>query len=356
MTPYPIRVGLVIPSDRTTLYDMAKAADFVELTMAKFKTWIERECGITFEWLFFSRVADKTAAEIAPIQDACGQGADGNQVWLQWWKVGPEWGNDATAPHFIARRHFGYVVNGGGFAGGGWMQLWRDPVTGARYQLIKSADGVTDILVQEATTIQYTGSWEGLELLDDHGDALLGDWGLHYAVTGNPDPCCVGYYGSGFCSPREEHAFGHEALHAFGCDPHHPYVGLGDALSAAQKSDIIAHNKQFLVPLAVPPTPPPPMPPNPPPGPSIVSLAVSPSKLKLHKGAQRFLTVTATYLDGTTVFATQVAAWSSSDPLVAIVEQGMVVARNLGIATIAALYGGLEARCSVTVTRWGRRT
>jgi len=81
----------------------------------------------------------------------------------------------------------------------------------------------------------------------DTGYCILGDWGLNFDATGEPDPGCMAHYGKGVCERPKERAFGHEFLHACYVDSHNPPVDAGDALSDQQKADLLAHNSNWLI-------------------------------------------------------------------------------------------------------------
>lgn len=67
-------------------------------------------------------------------------------------------------------------------------------------------------------------------------------------------------------------------------------------------------------------------------------------------GATRQLDLTARLRDGTTRQVTAEAAWSSSDPSVATVSAGQVIALGPGQTVITAEYGGRSIQTSVTIS------
>ena len=86
-------------------------------------------------------------------------------------------------------------------------------------------------------------------------------------------------------------------------------------------------------------------------GPSLVSLAVTPSVTSIAAGAQLPLTATATYSDNTTKNLTSSATWSSSNTSVATVRaSGVVASLSAGSATISASSDGITGSASLTVT------
>ncbi|HEY0263672.1 MAG TPA: Ig-like domain-containing protein [Granulicella sp.] len=84
---------------------------------------------------------------------------------------------------------------------------------------------------------------------------------------------------------------------------------------------------------------------------TLQSLAITPSPISLAAGTSQQLTATGTYSDGSTADLTNTVAWSSSNPLNAIVSaSGNVYAVLLGTSTVTARQGSVNATAPVTVT------
>jgi YD repeat-containing protein len=89
--------------------------------------------------------------------------------------------------------------------------------------------------------------------------------------------------------------------------------------------------------------------------PVLVSLALTPANSSLPKGEKQQFSATGTYSDGSIQDVTSTMAWSSSNPLLAIVsnasfQEGAVTALDLGTATITATSGSVTGSTSLTVT------
>jgi hypothetical protein len=83
----------------------------------------------------------------------------------------------------------------------------------------------------------------------------------------------------------------------------------------------------------------------------IVRIEVTPQNLSLAEGSTQQLTVTAVLSDGTTQPITEDINWQSSDPAVAAVDQGLVIALEEGTATVTASVAGIgDDSTQVTVT------
>lgn len=80
---------------------------------------------------------------------------------------------------------------------------------------------------------------------------------------------------------------------------------------------------------------------------SVTSVTLSQSTLSLKTGADATLTTTISPADATNKTIT----WSSSNPSIAMVNDGKVVGVSAGTATITASVGGKVATCSVTVVQ-----
>jgi len=346
MASLPMRWMLLVPKDAVAMYDMERTGALVQQWMNDTAAWISRETGMTLRGEYVFRVANRTMAEITrrlpdPLNPCANQGAHETEVWSEWRDHAAETGNPLwlnERPGFKRTyRHMCLLVNGGGWAGGRSGPTFNpgsDPV-----------------------------------FYEDYGEALVGDWGMRFVATGQPDTCCVARYGVAFCSPvNVAWAVGHEFLHAMGVDSHNPLVGLWDPLSAQQRQDIIAHNWQFLeppAPIPVPPEPEPvpepePPPPEPVPVPepiTLVGLALSENIVKLKIGQTKQVTLRAFYSDGSEADATDAAEWATSNQRIASVTAGKVTGVGQGQCGVLAMYQDTETPMIVMVTRgwgWGR--
>jgi trimeric autotransporter adhesin len=86
--------------------------------------------------------------------------------------------------------------------------------------------------------------------------------------------------------------------------------------------------------------------------PSQISLAVTPAKVQIAFHTFTQLTVTGTFVDGTTQDLSTMVNWSSSAPNIATVgfQTGIVSGLAPGQATITATLGAVSATAAVTVT------
>jgi len=87
----------------------------------------------------------------------------------------------------------------------------------------------------------------------------------------------------------------------------------------------------------------------PPPGPTLQSIAVTPSALTASVGGGHGLHATGTYSDGTTKDLTASAAWSSSAATVATVAGGVVTGVSAGTATVSAATSGVSGSSTITI-------
>ncbi len=91
------------------------------------------------------------------------------------------------------------------------------------------------------------------------------------------------------------------------------------------------------------------------PTPDLVSIAVTPADLSVPLGAAVLYTATGSFSDGSSRDITSTASWSSSNPLVANVqnegeEKGRAGSLSMGQTTIAARQDGISGSTSLTVT------
>lgn len=86
-------------------------------------------------------------------------------------------------------------------------------------------------------------------------------------------------------------------------------------------------------------------------GPSLVSIAVTPSSFSLPPGATKQLTATGTYSDNSTQTLTGSAAWSSSNTAaVTVTTSGLVTTVGVGSSTVSAKFGSVSGSSQGTVT------
>ena len=89
------------------------------------------------------------------------------------------------------------------------------------------------------------------------------------------------------------------------------------------------------------------------PGPTLISIAVSPTSPSIAIGTQQQFTATGSYTDGTTQDLTQIAAWSSSAPSIAsVTTTGLASTVASGQATIAATLGAVSGSTSLTISQF----
>lgn len=88
--------------------------------------------------------------------------------------------------------------------------------------------------------------------------------------------------------------------------------------------------------------------------PALTSLVVTPPTPSIMQGSIVQMTATGSYADGTTKTITGNAAWSTSDPTIATVNNaGAVSGIAAGSATISASSGSVSGSTNVTVTLSG---
>ena len=227
--PYAIRCALVIPKDYPEYMDFARAGQVIEDWLGRVQAWFVREVGMTFDYEYVVHRSNLTIYEIALADDGVtvaldgcglapvpeGQGMNENKLWHNIFQDELGWRGTAFSPRKY--RHWAVIIGAGGWAGGRWGN---DVETGG---------------------------------LQDFGEAAVGDWRLRYAVTGEPDPCCVRQWGPGFCTADPGSSFGHEILHSMGVWCHDPNINLDDVMTAQQRTDLVAHNANFLYLAPVPP-------------------------------------------------------------------------------------------------------
>lgn len=201
----PVQFILVIPRDYPPYMNWADAERVVGQWIERLRNWFIREIGHGFDIDYRALYSSYTIYQLSggPL-DGC-----------------------AKAP----------VPEGQGIAN--WGVFWR---------LVQGELGLTSDPFKRIAVCIGAGGWAGGASFDSSGFALLGDWGLRYAVTGQPDPCCVDIWSPAFCSGDGFGAFGHEVLHAFWVDCHNPVVWGGDPLSEQQKNDLLTRNALFLYP------------------------------------------------------------------------------------------------------------
>ena len=83
---------------------------------------------------------------------------------------------------------------------------------------------------------------------------------------------------------------------------------------------------------------------------STTGLTVAPAAMNLETNQSSQLAATASRSDGTTPDVTNTATWSSSNPAIATVTNGLVQAVAVGTATITATYDGRTANATVTIS------
>ena len=215
----PVRAALVIPAEGVGYGSEDAACAVAETWLGAIASWLQSQLGAAPEIDFRCHRSRLTHREIATsgdgrtvLLDAQDQGLHEDALWG---KVFPE----AGFPEGRDRRQWAIVVGAGGWAGGRF-------------------DRAQNI-----------------------GACAVGDWGLHYVLTGRPDAGCLAHYDANFCSPgsaanptHPAWALGHEVLHSlgltdeFGFDIHSrgKYIGLGDALTREQKAWLLQENATFL--------------------------------------------------------------------------------------------------------------
>lgn len=263
---YSIRVGVISPSDRID-YTAEQLHALLDQWLRNIQTYFVRETGHTFDYDLRVWVSRYTHAELAGPNgiNQWGDGLAGNKAWDEWIltarEQGTTWENE-TPGHPRTYRHVLFVVGGGGYAAGAFGQTAHD----AAHGYIR----VGDQWLKIGTTEPYTGPMAELILDEDYGESMLGDWGLHAALTGEGAPGCLAFYPASFCTQPPEGTTLHEMLHMFGVDSHDPTIlSTTTHLSAYQKSSFLLHNEQFLRAVDAPPVeePPPPPPVEEPPAP-----------------------------------------------------------------------------------------
>ena len=217
--PLPIRAALVLPSEGIAYGSGDDACAVADAWFHEIAAWLERELGTAPIIDFRCHRSRLTHREIATsgdgrvvLLDAQDQGLHEDALWG---KVFPE----AGFPEGPDRRQWAVVVGAGGWAGG-------------RFDRAQNV-----------------------------GACAVGDWGLHYVLTGQPDAGCLAQYDANFCSPgsaanptHPAWALGHEVLHSmgltdeFGVDIHSQgtYIGLGDVLTREQKTWLLQEHAKVL--------------------------------------------------------------------------------------------------------------
>jgi hypothetical protein len=190
----PVHLVLFVPSD--TDLDVAAAAQIVEAWGADTNAWFRREVGRQVDVDFIVIHSTQTRYQLASGNvDACGDGASDFRVRHEVHAV-------LGIPDGTSKRLWIVMLGAGGWAGGNYFKVQRN---------------------------------------QSYGYALVGDWGLRYALTGQFSPCDPYRDAS-----NPNRVFGHELLHSMGVDSHNPVVFLGDPLSATQRRDLWRLNKEFL--------------------------------------------------------------------------------------------------------------
>lgn len=173
----PIRAAIVIPADQLQYAGDSALLGAVDSWLMRFRLWLGREAGLTYDYQLRLIRSRYTRAELATGEgrswlDDCGQGGWETIAWDSVARQELGW---ATGP----RRETMVILNWGGWAGGRY-----DPQA-------------------------------------DAGGAIVGDWQLRAQVTHTADACCAAKYGatSGACiSPGA--AWSHEMLHCMGVHCH----------------------------------------------------------------------------------------------------------------------------------------
>ncbi|NHN32258.1 Ig-like domain-containing protein [Paenibacillus agricola] len=81
----------------------------------------------------------------------------------------------------------------------------------------------------------------------------------------------------------------------------------------------------------------------------LLSLTADVSEVVLRKGATQQVVVSAKYKDGSTNSVQDDAVWSSSNTKVAIVENGLITAKDTGVTEVTATFDGKSVRVTVNV-------
>jgi uncharacterized protein YjdB len=82
-----------------------------------------------------------------------------------------------------------------------------------------------------------------------------------------------------------------------------------------------------------------------------VSITVDPANFSVAAGNTALYTAIATYSDGSTQDVTAFASWSSSAPAIAVLDAtGSATAIATGQAAVQAMFGGIGASATLTVT------
>jgi uncharacterized protein YjdB len=85
-------------------------------------------------------------------------------------------------------------------------------------------------------------------------------------------------------------------------------------------------------------------------GPTLVSIAVTPTNVAIPLGTMEQFSATGTYTDGSTLDLTNSASWSSSSPAAVVNSAGLATATMLGAANISASSGSVSGTAGLTVT------
>ncbi len=334
----PVRIALIAPADYPRPdSEIEEAYQQVIKNMGRINQWFADQVGHVFRADVQWWRSELTHLELATAPD--GAWADINACGTRWVGMhettimrearahfyGPDIQQWTEVPGTKTFRIGIYVLGGGGFAGGRFVQR--------------------------------------PEHNENYGQWMLGDWEIHAETWGEPEGCCLTWKGRTFCMRSVSNpgmSFGHEMGHGMGLgDIHSPIVlWLGTDWLDIHKQNAVERNGPFLEPVGAPPTPPPEPEPTPDPLPEpepdhVVSVGTrfSPNARMLKAGHGKQYRLRATFSDGATREVG--AGWASSDTSVAAVGQnsGHVTAVSPGLVDIHAYVEGHDAHFALTVRR-----
>lgn len=342
---YPTRIALVVPSDSPiSQAGIDQMCAQMTVNVGRINDWFEEQIGYRFVpdiqcWRSLLTHYELASAPPDPHVD-------------QNWCDEDHWvGMHETSVYREVRRRV-------------YGEDWRIHTEGAAGTRISRIG----VVVEEGGGFAGGRSVLDIVRLVDAGSWYLGNWEIHSETFGGPEHCCEIWKGRAFCTRSNSNpglSFGHEWLHGwFAGNIHSPVaIWLGTDWLPEHRQNVLDHNMAFLEPVGgggttppvEPPPPPPPddpIPPEPPEETILVGTEFKPNSRTLKRGHGRQYRLRGIYSDGTIAQnISSFADWHSSDPTIATVENGNVVAHQIGEVEIHAHVLGHDAHFALKVRR-----